>query len=62
VIVVGLTFWDLLIIKHMGAPISLDLEKQGACHNVALPLFTLKGILWQKKKIMKTQVFHHRKI
>jgi hypothetical protein len=46
----------------MGAPISLDLKKQGVCHDVALPLFILKGILWQKKKIMKTQVFHHPKI
>ncbi len=35
--------------------------KEKVCHTMALP-FTSKGILRQKKKIMKNQIFHHPKI
>ncbi len=65
-IIVGLTFLGFINNnKAHGVPQSHWIleEKQGACHIVALPLFTLKkGMLWQKKKIMKIQVFHHPKI
>ncbi len=48
----------------MGCPNFIGFRKtKGACHIVALPSFTLKkGMLWQNKKIMKIQVFHHPKI
>jgi hypothetical protein len=36
-------------------------NKHVVCHTVALP-FKLKGILRQKKRIMKTQIFHHAKL
>jgi hypothetical protein len=36
-------------------------ENEGVCHTMALP-FTLKSISSPKKRIMKTQIFHHAKI
>jgi len=36
-------------------------NKQGVCHNVHLP-FTFKKYLKSKRRIMKTQIFHHAKI
>jgi hypothetical protein len=35
-------------------------QPQGVCHIVALPIY-IKGILKGKRRIMKTQIFHHKK-
>jgi hypothetical protein len=39
---------------------TLPLKEQGVCHTMAL-LFTLKGVLRQKKN-KETQIFHHATI
>ncbi len=35
--------------------------KRGVCHNMAL-FFYIKKVSWGKRRIMKTQIFHHAKI
>ncbi len=39
----------------------VEIHNKGRHHTVALP-FTLKSILRQKRRVKKTQIFHHAKI
>jgi hypothetical protein len=34
--------------------------EQGVCHNVAFAIYNLK-VSYGKRRIMKTQIFHHEK-